>query len=98
MVMLPDNTEEEIQDEYEERLVRVMYWGTHEKFVYELLFVRLVENFLIYITDIVYGVLSAQGLSDSEIAKRQRSLYNFNEVKRFFSDLNFSLFPSKKDG
>ncbi len=91
------HAKEEMPSEHEERLVRVMYWGTHERFIYELLFVRLVENFLIYLTDIVYGVLNSQGLSESEIEKQQWSLYNFKEVKRFFSKLGFPLFLSKKD-
>ena len=87
----------EMPSEYEERLMRVMYWGTHENFIYELLFVRSVENFLIYLTDIVYGILNSHGLSETEIEKQQRSLYTFNEVKHFFSNIDFSLFPSKKD-
>lgn len=74
-----------------------MYWGTHERFVYELLFVRLVENFLIYLTDTACAVLDAQGLSEIEIEKQQRSLFTFNDIKRSFSKLGFSLFPSTKD-
>jgi len=90
-------THQEMPDEYEERLVRVMYWGTHEEFVYEMIFVRLVEIFLIYLTDVIYGILKVRHLSEAEIEKVISKLNTFNAIKQFYANVDFALFTSKKD-
>jgi hypothetical protein len=88
---------EEMSEADEERLVRVLYWETHETLIYELIFVRLVENFIVFLQDIVYGILNAKGLSETDIEKEKKKLINFYAIKKFFEKLEFPLFTSKKN-
>ncbi len=90
-------TGEEMPEEDESRLIRVMYWGTHEEFIYETIFVRLVEMFLIYLTDLADGIMRSRGYSDDEREKKMKRISTFSEIKQHFASIEFALFTSKRD-